>query len=100
MPGVSEWNFEANYLTRYRIYRFMEVMGLSLGESPYYSYGARAAFRYYFRELFGNTVNNMPIYPYSGYISYLKDEEAGLEYLIVKLGNNWEDCFNWDADIN
>lgn len=47
------------------------------------------AYRAYFEENFGGRVDEMPCYPDRDYIQYLKDDETGLEYLVVKLGGIW-----------
>ena len=31
----------------------------------------------------------MPSYPVPGYIQYLSNDELGLEYVIIKLGESW-----------
>ena len=72
-----------------RIYKFLKTCGYPIGDTPYFSDGATMAFRYYFDEYFGAKVDAMPAYPYDGYISEVRDDELGLHYYIVKLGNNW-----------
>lgn len=50
---------------------------------------AEAAFDAYFRDYFGDTVDMMPVYPNTGYVQYLQNDEIGLDYIVVKLGANW-----------
>lgn len=35
----------------------------------------------------------MPVYPDSGYVQYLKNDEIGLDYIVVKLGYGWRDIW-------
>lgn len=47
------------------------------------------AFRDCFEEFFGEEVDAMPCYPEPGYVRCVLDEETGLGYLVVKLGEEW-----------
>ena len=87
--GSSSINWDSNRILRGRIYKFLKTCGYPIGDAPYFSDGATIAFRYYFDEYFGAKVDAMPAYPYDGYISEVRDDELGLYYYIVKLGNNW-----------
>ncbi|MCR5311979.1 MAG: glucosyltransferase domain-containing protein [Lachnospiraceae bacterium] len=88
--GSSALNWDYNMMSRGRLYYFMDVVGYPIGPANHYSEGSVAAFKYYFDDLFGAKVDSMPCYPNDGYIEYMEDPESGLNYLIVKLGNDWK----------
>ncbi|MCR4678687.1 MAG: glucosyltransferase domain-containing protein [Lachnospiraceae bacterium] len=87
--GSSSINWDSYMISRGRIFKFMRTAGYPIGNAPYVSDGAFMAFEYYFDEYFGATVDAMPAYPYNGYISEVRDDELGLHYYVVKLGNDW-----------
>ncbi len=89
MIGNSSLNWDSYFLVRGRIYKFLQVNGYPLGQRPYFSEGAEAAYAYYFVPYFGEEVDAMPSYPYDGYIRRVADDELGLHYIVVKLGNDW-----------
>ena len=69
-----------------RLLYFIENLGYPL--DIYFSEEEIAAYHAYFVEAFGQKIDEMPSYPATGYAQYVADEELGLEYLIVKLGQN------------
>lgn len=94
--GLSIYEFEAivnNSLTRERSRYFMQNVGYPL--SSRFEEGEVQAFRYYFEEYFGEVIDQMPSYPVSGYVKCVSDEETGMEYIVVKLGQNWR-TYSWD----
>lgn len=76
-----------NTLTRDRSRYFMQNLGYPIAIS--FSEGETAAFYAYFDEYFGAEVDAMPCYPEPGYIKCVSDEETGMEYVAVKLGEDW-----------
>lgn len=72
---------------RNRILCLMRSLGYP--EECNYSDEEIRAYRTYFEEKFGGRVDEMPCYPDRDYIQYLKDDETGLEYLVVRLGEVW-----------
>lgn len=85
--GRSAFCWEVNWLERIRLGYFFKNLGYPL--HIYYSEGAWAALKAYFPDYFGSMVDMMPSYPDAGYLQYLKNDEIGLDYIVVKLGNNW-----------
>ena len=35
----------------------------------------------------------MPVYPDTGYVQYMKNDEIGLDYIVVKLEYGWRDIW-------
>lgn len=94
--GLSIYEFEAianNSLTRDRSRYFMQNIGYPLPSR--FEEGEALAFRYYFQEYFGAEIDQMPSYPVQGYVKCVSDEETGMEYIVVKLGQNWR-TYHWD----
>ncbi|MCM1026139.1 MAG: glucosyltransferase domain-containing protein [Roseburia sp.] len=94
--GQSIFEFEAivgNSLDRYRSRYFMQNLGYPL--SLDFTEGEALAFRYYFDEYFGAEVDAMPSYPVPGYVKCVLDEETGMQYLVVKLGEDWR-TYYWE----
>lgn len=87
--GSSSLNWDSYIFTRGRIYKFLKVLGYSIGNTPYYSEGAFRAFEVYFDDYFGDQVDAMPAYPYNGYIQEVRNDDLGLYYYVVKLGDDW-----------
>lgn len=87
--GQSAFQFQhyAGYLNRQRILYFMRNTGYPL--EPLFTEGEEKAFDAYFEDYFSETVDAMPCYPLPGYAQYITNDEIGLEYLIIKLGNDW-----------
>lgn len=87
--GFSFFQFETQLgvspVDRTRPINFMRNMGYPIHSS--FSEGEKNAYDAYFEDRFGAQVDAMPSYPVSGYIQYLKDDETGLEYVIIKLGD-------------
>jgi len=73
-------------------------LGYPIEPEPYFSEGARAAYYAYFEDYFGEKVDAMPAFPERGSIQYLKSEEIGLHYLIVKLGPHWKSAIQNPAN--
>lgn len=89
--GVSSFCWDPNFLNRSRILAFYRNTGHPL--NIWYSDGAEAAFNVYFRDYFGDAVDMMPVYPDTGYMQYLQNDEIGLDYIVIKLGYNWRDIW-------
>lgn len=88
--SIFEWDIDAGSINRGgRITDFMSDTGYGGLPEPAFSKGAEDAFYVYFIEYFGEQVDAMPSFPDAGSIQYLKSEEIGLDYLIVKLGPYW-----------
>ena len=89
--GFSFFQFETQLgvapVDRTRPVSFMRNMGYPMHSS--FSEGEKAAYQAYFQEDFGEAVAAMPSYPVPGYIQYLSNDELGLEYVIIKLGESW-----------
>lgn len=86
--GISSFFWDADsIMNRGRILLFYKNTGHPL--NIWYSDGAKAAFHAYFRDYFGDAVDLMPVYPNTGYVQYLKNDEIGLDYIVVKLGYGW-----------
>lgn len=88
--GRSIFEVEAlagNTLTRDRSRYFMRNLGYPVDVS--FTEGETAAFHSYFDECFGQEVDAMPCYPDPGYIKCVQDEETGMEFVVVKLGQDW-----------
>lgn len=89
--GFSFFQFETQLgiapVDRTRPISFMRNMGYSINSS--FSEGEKAAYHAYFQEYFGEAVAAMPSYPVPGYIQYLSNDELGLEYVVIKLGDSW-----------
>lgn len=89
--GFSFFQFETQLgvapVDRTRPVSFMRNMGYPMHSS--FSEGEKAAYQAYFQEYFGEAVAAMPSYPVPGYIQYLSNDELGLEYVIIKLGESW-----------
>lgn len=88
--GRSIYEVEAlagNTLTRDRSRYFMRNLGYPVDVS--FTEGETAAFHNYFDEYFGEEVDAMPCYPDPGYIKCVRNEETGMEYVVVKLGQEW-----------
>lgn len=81
------WDFSEGEARRKRIQYFMRNQGHPV--ECYFSEGQEAAYRAYFQDYFGERVDAMPSYPDEGYVQFLRDDEIGLEYLVVKLGPDW-----------
>ena len=89
MIGVSVYQFEKGIMNpnTKRIFYFMENLGYPVDIN--FTKGELAAYQTYFVDAFGVTVDLMPSYPADGYVQYVSNKELGLEYLIVKLGDDW-----------
>lgn len=85
--GSSSINWDSYFMVRTRIYKFLTAIGYPIGDAPYFSEGAETAYNLYFDEYFGKEVDEMPSYPYKGYIKEVRDDELGLHYIVVKLGD-------------
>lgn len=85
--GYSFFRFEADSFQRLRPFTFMRLMGYPVTSA--FTEGEKNAYYAYFEEYFGEKVDAMPSYPVSGYIQYLSDDEIGLDYVIIKLGDSW-----------
>lgn len=88
--GRSSFSYDikTGRLNRERISYCMRINGF-----PVYSYfteGEEAAFKAYYKDFFAEQINQMPAYPDMGYIRYISDGTIGLEYLVVKLGYDWD----------
>lgn len=88
--GRSSFSYDIKTggLNRERIGYCMKVNGF-----PIYSYfteGEEAAFKAYYKDYFAEQIDQMPAYPDKGYIQYMSDDTIGLEYLVVKLGYDWD----------
>ena len=93
--SVFEWDIDAGSVNRGgRITDFMSDTGYGGLPEPSFSKGAEDAFYAYFTEYFGERVDAMPSFPASGSIQYLKSEDIGLDYLVVKLGPYWRDAID------
>lgn len=90
-PGTSFFQYDVPvpvpFRYRYRILYLMRNMGYPVECN--FSDNQIAAYEAYFEEYFGERVDEMPCYPDEGYVQYLKDDEIGLEYLVIKLGDAW-----------
>lgn len=84
--GYSFFRFEADSLQRLRPFTFMRLMGYPITSS--FTEGEISAYYAYFEEYFGEKADAMPSYPVSGYVQYLSDDETGLEYVVIKLGDS------------
>lgn len=87
MIGYSLFYLNPNAKNRGLIFRFYEHTGHPL--YSYFSEGAEAAFFAYFREYFGEAVDGMPAYPNPDCVQYLQNDETGLSYIVIKLGDGW-----------
>lgn len=87
--GVSFFDWDhVSMLYRDRILLLMRNQGYPL--TVYFSENEQAAFNAYFEDYFGELVNEMPHYPEPGYVQFLRNDEIGLEYMIIKLGDDWQ----------
>lgn len=86
--GVSffEWD-NLSLISRERILLLMRNQGYPL--TVYYNENEQAAFYAYFEDYFGELVDEMPCYPDPGYVQFLRSDELGLEYMVVKMGYDW-----------
>lgn len=89
--GISSFFWDADNINRGRISLFYRNTGHPL--NIWYSDGAKAAFYAYFRDYFGDAVDLMPVYPDTGYVQYLKNDEIGLDYIVVKLEYGWRNIW-------
>lgn len=85
--GNSSFCWDVNSINRLRILAFYRNTGYPLDIWP--SDNAWAALKAYFPDYFGSMADMMPSYPDAGYLQYLKNDEIGLDYIVIKLGNNW-----------
>ena len=90
--GVSSFCWDVDYLTRNRIGAFYRNTGHPLYIS--FADGESAAFHAYFRDYFGDAVDMMCVWPDTGCVQYLQNDEIGLNYIVVKLGHNWGNIMN------
>lgn len=86
--GRSFFDFNINSVERPRITYFMREIGYPI--EVHFTGGELAAFYCYFEDCFAEQVEGMPVYPEAGYVQYLSNSEMGLEYIVVKLGDNWK----------
>ena len=85
--GSSNFSHEVASVNRNRIKFLMNVLGYSL--PSYFSEGETAVIDAYFEESFGQKVDEMPSYPSVGYMQYLTNDELGISYVVIKLGEPW-----------
>lgn len=85
--GVSFFEWDYTTINRGRTMRLMRNLGYPL--TIYFSEGEMAAFDAYFENYFGELVDGMPCYPEQGYMQYLRNDEIGLDYMVIKMEANW-----------
>ena len=81
-----EWD-NVSMIIRERILLLMQNQGYPLNVK--FTEDEQADFYAYFEAYFGESVDEMPCYPEPGYVQYLRNDELGLEYVIIKLGDDW-----------
>lgn len=81
-----EWD-NVSMINREHILYLMRNQGYPLTVS--FSESEEAAFYEYFEDYFGGLVDEMPCYPEPGYVRYLRNDELGLDYMVIKLGDEW-----------
>lgn len=84
--GTSIFASDMEAAYRYRIILFMRCLGYPMDTTNILSQEAAAEYNACFRSCFGERAENMPVFPAKGSIEYLEDEESGVGYLVVKLG--------------
>ena len=87
--GSSFFQYDIIETLPYRNRILSLMRGLGYPEECNFSEEEIRAYHTYFEERFGSRVDAMSCYPDGDYIQYLKDDETGLEYLVVKLGKMW-----------
>lgn len=87
--GVSFFCWDVPFFYRDRISYFLENNGYRLDIAV--SDNAWADWSAYFPDYFATAADTMPSYPDIGYVQYLKNDEIGLDYIVIKLGTirNW-----------
>lgn len=81
-----EWD-NVSMIIRERILLLMQNQGYPLNVQ--FTEEEQADFFAYFEDYFGKWVDEMPCYPEPGYVQYLRSDELGLEYMIIKMGEDW-----------
>lgn len=89
--GISSFFWNPENINRSSISNFCSNTGYPF--NIWFSDGAKAAFDVYFRDYFGDAVDLMSVYPDTGYVQYMKNDEIGLDYIVVKLGYGWRDIW-------
>lgn len=89
--GASAFCWDVNTIYRDRIFRLFRNLGYPL--DGYFSGTDTTVFNAYFEDYFGTAVDEMPLYPVTGYVSYLKNDEIGLDYIVIKLEDNWRNLW-------
>lgn len=87
--GVSafQWDIKTDRPYRDRVAALLKHTGHSLNMN--FTAEQIQSYRAHFFDDFGKQVDEMPSYPSEGYIQYLSKDETGLNYLVIKLGEDW-----------
>lgn len=95
---TSLFCMDVPFFHRDRIVYFLKNNGYRLDIDA--SDDAWVAWSAYFTDYFAAAADAMPSYPDIGYVQYLKNDEIGLDYIVIKLGKTWGKMQHYNSLIN